>query len=122
MTEAEALERARAVCLALPGATEKVAWGEPTWRVKDRLFAMFAGNHHADGRVALWLNAPMGVQEHLVAEDPEAYFRPPYVGVKGWVGVVIHRVDEGTLRAHVVQSYALVAPRRLLDQLPPGAE
>jgi len=108
-----ALDRVRRVCLALPEATEQVAWGEPTWRVRKRLFAMFANHHHRDGRIALWCNAPLGVQEHLVAADPAAYFVPPYVGGKGWIGVVLDRVDESDLRELVVQSYAMVAPRTL---------
>lgn len=111
------IERVRRLCLALPEATEKTAWGEQTWRVKDKLFAMFANNHHNDGRVAVWLNAPMGVQEHLVADDPDTFFRPPYVGVKGWIGVVVDRVTDEALRPHVVQSYALVAPKKLLAAL-----
>lgn len=113
----DALERARRICLALPQAYEQVAWGEPTWRVGKRLFAMFAGNHHSDGHVALWLNAPLGVQEHLVAHDPERYFVPPYVGVKGWIGVEIGRAPDDVLRAHVVESYSLVAPKKPLALL-----
>ncbi len=111
------LERVRRICLSLPEATEQVAWGEPTWRVRKRLFAMYAENHHHDGRVALWCNAPLGVQEHLVARDAGAYFVPPYVGVKGWIGIVLDRVDDAALRELVVESYAMVAPKKLLAAL-----
>lgn len=107
------VERARRVCMALPEAWEQEAWGEPTWRVKKRVFAMFADDHHGDGRVALWLGAPLGVQEMLVRAGPDRFFVPPYVGVKGWVGVVLDRVDDAELRELVVQSYCMVAPRRL---------
>lgn len=113
----DALDRVRRICLALPEATEQVAWGEPTWRVRKRLFAMFANNHHQDGRVALWCNAPLGVQEHLVPGGPETYFVPPYVGVKGWIGIVLDRVDDDTLRALAAQSYAMVAPGKLLAEM-----
>lgn len=109
----EQLERVRRVCLALPEAWEQEAWGEPTFRVKKRVFAMFANDHHGDGRVALWLNAPLGVQEALVRSDPESYFVPPYVGVKGWVGVVLGRCADADLRELAVQSYCMVAPRKL---------
>ncbi|HET7462333.1 MAG TPA: MmcQ/YjbR family DNA-binding protein [Longimicrobium sp.] len=113
----DTLERVRRTCLALPEAVEQVAWGEPTWRVRKRLFAMYAANHHGDGRVALWCNAPLGVQEALVAGEPDKYFVPPYVGVKGWIGIVLDRVDDAELRGHVVQSYAMVAPKKLLHAL-----
>ena len=111
-----ALDRARRVCLSLPEATEQVAWGEPTWRVKKKIFAMFAsaGTHHTKGRGdALWCNAPLGVLEILVNSDPQKFFSPPYVGVNGWVGVVIERVDDGELRELAIQSYCMVAPARL---------
>jgi len=111
------LDRVRRVCLALPEATEQVAWGEPTWRVRKRLFAMYADDHHHDGRVALWCNAPLGVREHLLAADPAAFFVPPYVGVKGWIGIVLERVDESELRELVAQSWAMAAPRRLVAAL-----
>ena len=107
------IERARRICMALPEAWEQEAWGEPTWRVRKRMFAMFADDHHQDGRIALWCNAPLGVQEMLVRADPEKVFVPPYVGVKGWIGVVLDRVDDAELRELVVQSYCMVAPRRL---------
>ena len=109
------LERARRICLALPEAFEQEAWGEPTFRVKKKLFAMYAnaGNHHGAGQNALWLNAPLGVQEHLVADDPGKFFVPPYVGVKGWIGLVLDRADDEDVREHVVQSYCMVAPKKL---------
>ena len=110
------LERARRVCLSLPEATEQVAWGEPTWRVKKKIFAMFAsaGTHHTKGHgAALWCNAPLGVLEILVNSDPDKFFSPPYVGVNGWVGVVIEKVDDRELRELAIQSYCLVAPAKL---------
>ncbi len=107
------LSRVRRICLALPEATEQVAWGEPTWRVRKKLFAMFAGNHHNDGRIALWCNAPLGVQEHLVGNEPEKYFVPPYVGVKGWIGIMIARTSDEEIASLVLDAYCMVAPKRL---------
>lgn len=107
------LSRVRRICMALPEATEQVAWGAPTWRVRKKIFAMFADNHHRDGRVALWCNAPLGVQEHLAAAEPEKYFVPPYVGVKGWIGIVVPRATDQEIAAHVAQSYCMVAPKKL---------
>lgn len=109
----DTLDRARRICLSLPEATEQEAWGEPTFRVRKKIFAMYAGNHHADGRWALWCKAPTGVQEMLVRDAPERFFVPPYVGPKGWVGIVLDTVDDAELRELVVQSYCLIAPKRL---------
>ena len=115
----EMLDRVRRVCLALPEATEQQAWGEPTFRIRKKMFAMYAaaGNHHGDGQNALWLNAPIGVQEMLVRSDPETYFVPPYVGVNGWIGVALAAIDDDVLREHVVESYCMIAPKKLAAQV-----
>jgi predicted DNA-binding protein (MmcQ/YjbR family) len=81
------LDRVRSICLALPGAYEKVAWSAPTFRVGERQFAMWVDNHHGVGFAGVWLKAPDGAQEELVASDPERFYVPPYVGKGGWVGV-----------------------------------
>ena len=87
------LVRLRRLCLALPEAHEVEAWGEPTFRVRDRLFAMYAGadNHHGAGRPAVWCKAAAGNQELMVRAVPGRFFRPPYVGPSGWVGVWLDR-------------------------------
>jgi predicted DNA-binding protein (MmcQ/YjbR family) len=90
--KAAPLARIRRLCLALPETTEKVAWGAPTFRVRGKLFVMFADNHHGDGRLAIWCNAAAGSQAALVASDPDNFFVPPYMGKAGWVGV---RLDQG---------------------------
>lgn len=115
----EMLERVRRICLALPEAAEQEAWGEPTFRIRKKIFAMYAnaGNHHGAGQNAVWLKAPIGVQEMLVRSAPETYFVPPYVGVKGWIGVVLDAVEEGELREQVMQSYCMIAPRKLAAQV-----
>jgi hypothetical protein len=110
---ADQIARARRICMALPEAWEQEAWGEPTWRVRKRMFAMFADDHHGDGRIALWCNAPVGVQQMLVRAEPDKCFVPPYMGVNGWIGVVLDRVEDAELRELVVQSYCMVAPRKL---------
>jgi hypothetical protein len=108
------LERTRSLCLSLPEAFEQEAWGEPTFRVHKRIFAMYAGSErHGKGRPSLWCNAPLGVQGYLVDDRPDVFFVPPYVGVKGWIGVVIPAVDDAELRELLVQSYCMVAPKRL---------
>ena len=107
------IDRVRRLSLELPEATEQEAWAEPTFRVRKRIFVMYAGNHHNDGRVAVRLKAPIGVQEMLVRDDPETYFVPPYVGVKGWIGVILDHVGDDALREHIVESYCMVAPKKL---------
>jgi hypothetical protein len=118
------LDRLRAICLALPEATEKVAWGEPTWRVNGRLFAQLDDHHHGADHLAVWLPAPLGEQEAMIFADPGRFFRPPYVGGRGWVGVRIDGRPDWTIVARVVaQAYRVVAPPRLRAQLDlrPGA-
>src|SRR5262250_1512648 len=105
------LERLRAICLALPDTTEKIAWGEPTWRVRGKLFAQLDDHHHGADHLAVWLPAPLGEQEAMIFTDPERFFRPPYVGPRGWVGVRIDRRPDWTQLARLVhQAYGLVAP------------
>ena len=106
--------RLRAICLALPEATEKIAWGEPTWRVRGKLFAQLDDHHHGADHLAVWLPAPLGEQEAMVFTDPVRFFRPPYVGPRGWVGVRIDRAPNWTQVANLVeQAYRQVAPPRL---------
>jgi hypothetical protein len=115
--EAAAIARLRAICLALPGATEKLAWGEPTWRA-GKIFAQMDTHHHGADHVAVWLPARPGVQEALVDEDPDRFFRPPYVGVKGWIGVRIDRKPDWRIIAGLVtEAYREVASPRLIATL-----
>lgn len=107
------LERARSICLALPETSERMSHGEPTFFVGGRVFVMFANNHHGDGRVAVWLPAPPGAQEALIEARPATYFRPPYVGGRGWVGVVLDAVDDAELRLYIETAWELIAPKRL---------
>ena len=115
------LPRLRRLCLALPETTERLSHGEPTWFVRDRTtFVMFADHHH-DDRVACWCAAPAGAQAALIAEDPGRYFKPPYVGGRGWVGVWLDRtVDWDALGDLVVDAYRTVAPTRLVAALGAG--
>jgi hypothetical protein len=112
------LDRLRAICLALPETTEKIAWGEPTWRVRGKLFAQLDDHHHGADHLAAWLPAPLGEQEAMIFTDPARFFRPPYVGPRGWVGVRIDGRPSWTQVATLVErAYRLVAPPRLLDSL-----
>lgn len=116
MSEAQ-IERVRRICLALPEASERLSHGEPTFFVRKKVFVMCANNHHNDGHVAVWLPVPTGEQATLIDCAPATYFRPPYVGVRGWVGVELNEIDDETLEAHIQRAWELVAPKRLLAQV-----
>jgi hypothetical protein len=115
------LERLRALCMALPEVTEKVSHGEPTWFVR-KSFVTFADHHH-DDRLAFWCAAPPGAQEELVAADPGRFFRPPYVGGRGWLGVYLDvpDVDWTEIAEIVTDAYRQVAPKRLVARLDESA-
>jgi hypothetical protein len=112
------LERVRQLCLALPETTERLSHGEPTWFVRDKnVFVMYA-NHHHDDRVAFWCAAPAGAQQVLVATEPERFFRPPYVGHRGWLGVWLDvPVDWAEIADLIADAYRMIAPKRLLAAL-----
>jgi predicted DNA-binding protein (MmcQ/YjbR family) len=113
---ADLIERLRAICLALREATEKEAWGDPTFRVADKIFAM---SKRGDGRVSVWVKAPPGSQEVLIGAAAERFFRPPYVGHKGWVGMRLDNdPDWAEVALLVGRSYRLIAPRRLARLVP----
>ena len=112
------MTRLRKLCLALPESHEVEAWGEPTFRVRNKLFAMYAdaGNHHGGGRPAVWVKAAPANQSLMVRDAPERFFVPPYVGPSGWVGVWLDgAVDWRELADLLRDGYRLTAPKRLRD-------
>ncbi|MEO8029861.1 MAG: MmcQ/YjbR family DNA-binding protein [Gemmatimonadota bacterium] len=116
------LIRFRKLCMALPQAHEVEAWGEPTFRVRNKMFATYAspGNHHGGGRPSAWLKAAPGDQALMVKAAPRRFFVPPYVGKSGWVGVWLDNQPDWTELGMLLQSgYRLVAPKKLLALLPP---
>jgi hypothetical protein len=118
------ITRLRKLCLALPEAHEVEAWGEPTFRVRNKMFAMYAdaANHHGGGRPAVWVKAAPGEQEAMVAAAPGCFFVPPYVGPSGWVGIWLDGVVSWEDVAEFLRdAYRLVAPKRLCVLLPPGS-
>jgi hypothetical protein len=117
MTE-DPLERLRQICLALPETTERLSHGEPTWFVRDKkTFVMYADHHH-DNRLGFWCAAPSGMQETLVDAAPDRFFRPPYVGHRGWLGVWLDvPVDWEEIAEIVNDAYRMVAPKRLVADL-----
>jgi hypothetical protein len=111
--------RLRAICAALPEATEKLSHGEPTWFAgKGKVFAMLDDHHHGAAHLSVWLPQPVGVQEALIDADPKRFFRPPYVGPSGWIGVVLDVEPDWPLVERLVRdAYLHVATARLRARL-----
>jgi hypothetical protein len=113
------LQRVRRLCLALPETTERLSHGSPTWFIRGKTtFVMYLDNHHGDGRLALWCAAPAGAQAALVEEEPARFFRPPYVGHRGWLGVRLDIDPNWAEIAGIIRdAYVTVAPKRLVARL-----
>jgi hypothetical protein len=114
------LAQLRKICLSLPEATEVHAWGEPTFRVRNKLFAMpsSANTHHGGGREGVWIHASHVTQDLLLRAKPNHYFRPPYVGVNGWVGAWIDgRPDWSEIAELLRDGYRERAGKRLAARL-----
>lgn len=113
------LDRLRAICLTFPESVEAGGVGDPTFKVRDKIFAM---RHPVDGRMSMWCKARPGAQDVLVGSEPERFFVPPYVGHHGWVGVWLDvEIDWELIADLVEESYRMTAPKRLtalLDQSP----
>jgi uncharacterized protein YdhG (YjbR/CyaY superfamily) len=105
------LERVREICATMPSVAEKLSHGAPTFFVKkDKgVFAMFVDNHHEDGHLAVWLPAPPGMQAALIEDAPKTYFKPPYVGVSGWIGVELDQIGDEALEIHVREAWEIAA-------------
>jgi hypothetical protein len=117
------VERLRRICLALPEVNERLSHGSPSFFVRDKKqFVSVDDHHHGVDHLGFWCPAPAGAQEALIADDPDQYFRPPYVGHRGWVGVRIDRdPDWAEITEIVHDAYRQVAPKSLSAQLGPTA-
>ena len=111
----DALERLRDICLAFPEASEQGGVGRPTFKVRQKIFAM---RHLMDGRLSVWLKAPPGAQGALIQTSPDIFFMPPYVGRHGWVGAFLDAdLDWDQLADLIEDSYRMTVPKRLVAQL-----
>ena len=111
-----ALARVRALCLSYPETQERASHGEPCWFAGGKKMFVMTSQHHHDDRVAFWAAAPEGVQGALVAAEPQRYYRPPYVGARGWGGVYVDvdDLDWERVEGLVEDAWRQVAPKRLL--------
>lgn len=118
----DAVERLRQLCLALPEATERLSHGEPSFFVRGKKqFVMLDNHHHGATHLAFWCAAPPGSQEELVAQNPDQFFRPPYVGHRGWLGVRLDNDPDWAEIAEIVRdAYRQIAPIGLGAQLGPA--
>jgi len=111
--DSEKVERLRAVCAALPDVSERASHGEPSWFIKGKKQFVTLADHHHDDRFAFWCAAPPGAQEAFIADDPKRYFRPPYVGHRGWLGVYLDvPVDWAEIAQVVAAAHETVATPR----------
>ena len=110
---AKHIERVRRICVVLPETTEKLSHGEPTFFVRKKVYAMFSNNHHNDGHIAVTIPAAIGVQAALIEASPKKFYRPPYVGVRGWVGIELEHVGDEELTLHLREAWRLIAPEKL---------
>ncbi len=113
------LARLRAICMALPEVEERLSHGTPTWFVRGKkTLAQYWDDHHGDGIVGMWCPGAPGEQETLVQQDPTRFYRPPYVGHRGWLGVRLDTdPDWDEVAALVEDAYRLVAPKTLIARL-----
>jgi len=115
------VERLRGRCVARPEVTERLSHGEPTWFVRDKKSFVMLSDHHHDDRLGFWCAAPPGVQQEMVSIEPDRFFRPPYVGHRGWLGVYLDvPVDWDELAQVVAEAYRVVAPKSLAARLDSG--
>jgi hypothetical protein len=122
---AKAHDRLQAICLALPEVTERPSHGAPTWFVRDKasFVTLWANGHHQDRFPHLWCAAAPGAQAELVETEPDRFFRPPYVGGRGWLGVRLDvHVDWDEIAELCEDAYRQVAPKRLVSLLDQRAE
>jgi len=125
VTGSESIEQVvREICLALPGATERLSHGAPAFFAGKQFVMLWADDHHEHQFPHLWCAAPRGAQESFIAADPGRYFRPPYVGSRGWLGMRLDGdVDRDEVAVQCEEAFRTVAPARLaakLDDRPQG--
>ena len=120
------LPRLRKLSLSLPEAHEVEAWGAPTFRVKNKLFAMYAeaGNHHGDGRASVWIKSDKENQALMIRTQPDRFFKPAYVGPSGWIGVYLDdSPDWDEVLELLRDGWKMIAPKRVVQkaQMPSSA-
>lgn len=121
MESSDVVERVRAICLSLPEVVERDSHGSPAFFATKQFLMLWDQGHHEHDFAHFWCAAPAGVQAHLIAREPGTFFRPPYVGGRGWIGVRLDgTVDLEEIAMLCEDAYRCVATARqlaLLDAL-----
>lgn len=111
-------DRIRSICLALPGASERSSHGTPAFFAGKQFLMLWPDGHHEQGFPHLWFAAPPGVQDELIRSEPDRYFRPPYVGGRGWVGLRLDQmIDWNEVTSICEEAFRTVAPKKLIAAL-----
>lgn len=117
------MQRLRQICLPLPEAVESEAFGSPTFKIRNKNFAMTGKDEH--GRPHVWCKSTFEVQQALVNSEPDRYYVPPYVGPKGWVAAWLDDVadpDWDEIDEIITESYRMIAPKRLVKAMDEGSK
>ncbi|HKQ73467.1 MAG TPA: MmcQ/YjbR family DNA-binding protein [Blastocatellia bacterium] len=101
----------------MPETWEKLSHGEPTFFVGKKVFAMFSNNHHNDGRIAVLCPAPIGIQAMLIEAEPEKFYKPPYVGGSGWIGIHLNQISDDELGSHLREAWRMIATKKIRSML-----
>lgn len=110
------LTKMREICLSLPDTKETLTWGEPHFRVGDKIFA---GCGDEKGRLVIGFKLELDHADAMI-QDPR-FWRAAYVGHHGWVSMDGSRVkDWNEVRALILESYRLIAPKKTLAKLSGG--
>lgn len=109
------LARLAEICLMLPEAVEQRSGSHAGFVVRDRHFAYYLNDHHGDGIVGVCFKSPDGMNGVLIESDPSRFYRPAYIGSRGWAALRLDRgaVDWDEVACFILESYLLVAPKRL---------
>lgn len=102
------LRRVRHICSGLPGTTEKLSHGSPTF-FRKKVYCTFT--KHDGERAAVWIPVAPGEQAALMRAAPAVYFKPPYVGVYGWVGILLDQIDDEDLALHLHEAWKMMGLR-----------
>jgi hypothetical protein len=116
-------KKIRSICMDLPGVTERSSHGAPAFFAGKQFVMLWPEGHHDHGFPHLWCAAPPGVQDDLVTTEPDRFFRPPYVGGRGWIGVRLDgKVDWPEITVICEEAFRTVAPEKLIASLDPGPD
>ena len=106
----------RRIALSLPDAEEVETWETATFRVRGKIFAMFS-----DRERDAWVKSTADEQAALVEMQPEAYFVPPYVGPKGWIGLHVAKVDREEAAEFLTEAWRMTAGTRMVAAFDEGS-